>query len=227
VIDTILFDAEGVVVDSEPIWDEEQEEFLRRRGVPYDRERVKHLMSGKSLADGVKIMQREYRVTGDAAALARERMEIVEGLFERDVQFVKGFPEFFARVRGRYKTCIATALNEDLLRIVDRRLGLKDLFDGHIFTIAQVQHRSKPDPAIFEFAARQLGSRPEQCVVIEDAPLGVEAAKRARMTSIALTTTYSRAKLGGADFIVGSFGEVEGILRQRRRAAKPPRAQEA
>ena len=58
-IDTIIFDGEGIVVDTETIWDKGQEEFLRRRGFVYDRERIKPLLTGRSLAEGVEVKKQE------------------------------------------------------------------------------------------------------------------------------------------------------------------------
>jgi beta-phosphoglucomutase len=71
-----------------------------------------------------------------------------------------------------------------------------------------VGYRSKPNPDIFLHAANRLGVRPENCVVIEDAPHGVEGARRAGMKSIALTTTYERSTLSQADVVVDSFAQI-------------------
>jgi beta-phosphoglucomutase-like phosphatase (HAD superfamily) len=72
-----------------------------------------------------------------------------------------------------------------------------------------VGHRSKPNPDIFLHAASRLDAKPENCLVIEDAPHGVEAAKRAGMKCIALTTTYDRQILCNADLVVDSFAQIE------------------
>jgi beta-phosphoglucomutase len=210
-IDTILFDAEGVVIDTEPLWDKAQEEFLRRHGVAYDRGKLKPLLSGRSLIEGVEILKTECGLAGDSSRLAGERTALIRRLLEQDVGFVAGFPEFFERVRSTHKTCIATAMAEDLLRIVDRRLGLAKLFGGNIVSLAVPGLRSKPHPDLFLHAAQQLGSRPETCLVIEDAPHGVEAARRAGMKCVALTTTYGRSQLRGADCVVDSFAEIGAI----------------
>ncbi|MBI5818660.1 MAG: HAD family phosphatase [Verrucomicrobia bacterium] len=207
-IDTIIFDAEGVVIDTEPMWDKAQEEFLRRRGVAYDRDRLKHLFSGRSALESMEITKTECGISGDTQLLAAERTELVRRQLEEHVGFVTGFMEFFQRVRPAYKTCIATAMAEELLRIVDRRLGLSELFDAKIFSLAAVGFRSKPNPDLFLHGASQLGSKPETCLVIEDAPHGVEAARRAGMRCIAITTTYDRRKLSGAERVVDSFAEI-------------------
>lgn len=210
-IDTILFDTEGVVIDTEPMWDKAQEEFLRRRGVAYNRDKLKHLLSGRSALEAIEITKAACGITGDTRLLAEERAELVRRQLEEHVGFIAGFAEFFQRVRPAYKTCIATAMAEELLRIVDQRLKLAELFGGKIFSLAALGLRSKPHPDIFLHAARALGSTPETCLVIEDAPHGVEAARRAGMRCLAITTTYNREKLRGADRVVDSFAEIGAV----------------
>ena len=60
-IDTIIFDAEGIVIDTEAVWDKGQEIFLQRRGFVYDRERIKPLLTGRTLAEGVEVMKQVYQ----------------------------------------------------------------------------------------------------------------------------------------------------------------------
>ena len=207
-IDTIIFDADGVILDSEKLWDKGQEEFLKRRGFKYERDKLKHLMTSTSPAEGVLVMQKHYGFTGDPEVLARERIEIVRSLFETELSLMPGFLVFFNSIKFSHKTCIATSLDEELLSIADRRLGLSGFFGPNIFTIAQVGHKGKPDPAIFLYAAQQVGSRPEQCLVIEDSPYGITAAKRAGMRCIGLATTYGSEMLAEADAVVQSFGQI-------------------
>ncbi|MGA2800783.1 MAG: HAD family phosphatase [Verrucomicrobiota bacterium] len=208
-INTIIFDAEGVVVDTEKAWDKAQVEFLRRRGIVYERNKIKHLLSGKSQVEAIEILKAECGLTGNVQSLITERMALVKRLLEEHVEFVAGFREFFQRVQPAYRTCIATAMPEDLLAIVDGRLGLSGLFGGRIYSLIDVDHRSKPNPDVFLHAAGRLGAKPENCLVIEDAPHGVEAAKRAGMKCIALTTTYDRQILSNADTVVDSFAQIE------------------
>jgi beta-phosphoglucomutase len=208
-IDTIIFDADGVILDSEKLWDKGQEEFLQRRGFKYHRDQLKHLMTSTSPAEGVLVMQKHYGFTGDPGLLGRERIEIVRSLFESELTLMEGFLDFFNSIKISHKTCIATSLDEELLSIADRRLGLVGFFGPNIFTIAQVGHKGKPDPAVFLYAAQKMGSRPEQCLVIEDSPYGITAAKRAGMRCLGLATTYDRSRLTEADQVVGSFSEIE------------------
>lgn len=208
-IDTIIFDGEGIVVDTEAIWDKGQEIFLQRRGFAYDRERIKPLLTGRTLAEGVEVMRQAYHFEGDTEVMARERADIVRDLFIHEVDFIEGFLEFYALVRNRYKTCIATAMDLDLLKLVDQRLNLSEMFKNRIYTLANVEYRSKPNPDIFLYAAQQLESFPQNCIVIEDAPHGIDAAKKAGMSCIAICTTYDSGKLQKADYVVNSYSEID------------------
>jgi HAD superfamily hydrolase (TIGR01509 family) len=207
-IDTIIFDADGVILDSEKLWDKGQEEFLRRRGFKYDRDKLKHLMTSTSPAEGVLVMQKHHGFTGDPDVLARERIQIVRNLFETELSLMEGFLDFFNSVRNTHKTCIATSLDEELLSIAERKLGLAALFGPNIFTIAQVGNKGKPDPAVFLYAAQKMASRAEQCLAIEDSPYGITAAKRAGMRCIGLATTYGREMLYEADTVVQTFDQI-------------------
>lgn len=208
--EAILFDCDGVVLDSETIWDRCETEFLRRRGIVFDIARTKPLITGLGQRAGVLLLQEQYGVEGDPDALVLERLEIIRELFAREVRFTAGFPEFYEeKVRGRYATCIATSMPEELFAVADRRLGIARFFDGRVYFPSHVGGRAKPAPDIFLYAAAQLGAPPERCLVIEDSPRGLEAARRAGMTSIGLATTHEKELLAGADRVVSSFAEIE------------------
>jgi beta-phosphoglucomutase len=207
--DTIVFDGEGVVIDSEPIWDRGQEEFLRRRGATYDRAKVKHLLAGRSMVEGVRILQDEYGFGGDPEQLAQERISIVEDLFRREANFVPGFEDFYRRVRPSFKTCIATMMPEQLLQIVISRLKLDELFGDHIYCPEPDRLAGKPAPDLFLYAARRVQSEPATCAVIEDSPVGIEAARRAQMYSVGIATTFAPGMLTAADLVVKSFAEID------------------
>ncbi|MCK5233975.1 MAG: HAD family phosphatase [Candidatus Aenigmarchaeota archaeon] len=211
-IDTIIFDADGIVLDSEQAWVKGTTEFLRRKGFIYDKERLMPLMIGGSVEDGVRIMQKEYGFGGDANALARERVSLVRMYYETELEFVKGFEEFYSKVQGKYKTCIATSLDSELLKIADKKLGLTKIFNDKIFSIADVGNVSKPAPDIFLYVAKKLNSKPQNCLVIEDSPRGVKAAKSAGMFCVALTTTNKKELLAKADIVVDSYQSIPGVI---------------
>jgi HAD superfamily hydrolase (TIGR01549 family) len=211
-IEAILFDAEGVVVDSEAIWDKGQILFLEKRGIKYDREMVKPLLTGQSMIDGVKVMKAlpgYENLIGNDEELAQERMDIVQELFKIQIEFIPGFKEFHNQIKNKYKNCIATAMNRQLLKDVNGKLNLESLFGGNVFSIEDVGGKSKPDPAIFLYSAKKLGINPKNCLVIEDAPHGISAAKNARMYCVGINTTYPMDKLKKADQLVSSFDQIK------------------
>ena len=207
-ITTIIFDAEGVVFDSEPVWDRAQVEFLRRRRIIYKREQLKPLLTGRSLIEGVRVMQEMYGFPGKPEILAQERLAIVKEFLGVGVNFVEGFLDFYEQIQKKYKACIATAMDRTLFREVENSLNLRKLFLENIFFIDDVHGKGKPQPDIFLHAAERLQSLVEECLVIEDAPLGIEAARRAGMRCIALTTTYERTRLQDADVVVDRFSQM-------------------
>ncbi len=208
-VHAILFDLDGVIIDSEKLWDRGQEIFFARRGLPYERERLKHRMSGQSILAGAVVMKEAYNLPESPEDIARERVEIVRTLFQGEIPYVQGFEAFFAKVQGRVKTCVATAMESSLLNMVDGKLGLSRRFIGHVYSVTDVGNVGKPAPDLFLHAAAKLEAAPAECIVIEDSPNGIEAARRAEMGCIALTTTYKRDMLGAADQIVDSFEEIE------------------
>jgi beta-phosphoglucomutase-like phosphatase (HAD superfamily) len=209
VISTIIFDAEGIVVNSEAIWDEEQKIFLGRRGYTYEREKVKHLVTGKSLKESIFIMGEIYGFSGNMNEMIIERKLLLSQLFYSKITFIDGFQMFFDQISSIYNVCIATSLEKDLLGLIEHKLELLKLFGGNIFSIDDVNCISKPNPDVFLYAANKMQVDPLSCLVIEDSPHGIEAAKRARMKSIALTTTYEAEKLDQANFIFNNYKEID------------------
>jgi beta-phosphoglucomutase-like phosphatase (HAD superfamily) len=205
----IVFDAEGVVVDTEPIWDDVQAEFLARRGIPYDRSLLKPLLSGRTVIASTRIFKSRFGLKGSTPDLARERIELMRARLSDGVRFLPGFVEFYARVANSYDIAIATSLDPDLLSIVDRELGLTAMFNGVVVTSADVQGRGKPKPDIFVHAAYLLGDPVERCLVLEDSPSGIRAALAARMYAVGLTSTHTAHELAEADHVVSSFTEID------------------
>lgn len=207
-IKSIIFDADGVIIDNESLWDLGQTEFLSRRGFVYDRAKTKHLLTGRSLSEGAKIMQEQYGCPGNPETLGQERLEIMKTLYP-NINFMPGFLEFFAKVKDTYKTAIATSSNLDLFKMADAKLGLSKLFNNHIYFLKDVNNVSKPEPDIFLFAAKMLNTPPSECLVIEDAPNGVLAAKKAGMKCLAHSATHGKEHLTGADVIVDNFEQID------------------
>ena len=210
----IIFDMDGVVIDSERLYDLADAEFFRRRNTIFEKDRIVPLVAGKSLTDSTTMMKDMYGFAGDISVLVNERRQLVQQVYGEKLGFIEGFSEFHQRIIGRgIVTCIATSSDDTLITIADKKLGLSEIFGvTNIFKISDVGDKSKPDPAIFLYAADRLGFRPVECIVIEDSPHGVAAAKNANMYCIALTTTRPRTELDGADIILDSYQDINDHL---------------
>lgn len=212
-IKAIIFDAEGVVVDTEILWDKSQEVLLERRGLEYDREYLKPKMAGQTLLEGAQLMVEYYRLDEDPQLIAQERKELIHDLFENEINYIDGFLQFMNSLKNtELPVSIATAMDKILMKKVEAKLKLSHIFGEHIYFIEDVGNKSKPAPDVFLLAANKMGINPSNCLVLEDAPHGIEAASRAGMQSIGITTTFSRTHLAEATFIADNFKEIRSIL---------------
>lgn len=199
----IVFDCDGVIIDTETAWDHSNTEFLARRGHTYVRAEHKPLLTGRGAAEGAAVIADLLGFDGDVEAMGEERLAITRTLLP-GVGFLPGFHEFFARVR-HLPVAVATGMNRDTFTRVDALLGLTDLFDGRIVVASEVPE-GKPAPDVFLAALALLpGVAAADCLVIEDAPLGIEAATRAGMPSMGLATTYPVDLLAAASFVVDGW----------------------
>jgi beta-phosphoglucomutase-like phosphatase (HAD superfamily) len=209
----ILFDLEGTVIDTEYIWDEVDVEFLGRRGHTYNQATTKHHLMGKNLAGAIDKLKDLYGFEGHTSELADERRQIFGALLEREIDYIPGFLAAYRSLKPIYLTAIATSMERRFIAQADHKLGLTALFDTHIYSIEDIGFVAKPQPDIFLHAAAGLGLAPSQCLVIEDAPNSIEAAHRAGMACIALTTSTTRAHLQAADYIVDTYSDVLSLLK--------------
>lgn len=152
----------------------------------------------------------QYGVSIDTAAAVERRKECFFRLLaEEPLPAMPGVIELVTSARGRaeVKTAIATSGNKDKQFPVIEGTGLRlEWFDA-VITGEDVT-RKKPDPQIYRLTSERLGVPPERCVVLEDAPAGVAAAKAAGMTCVAVTSSVPREQLAAADRVVDSLAVV-------------------
>lgn len=212
-IKALIFDAEGVIIDTmQSVWMPADLTFCRRHNLiapegsfPDD---LKVQLVGTKLSDGVEIIKKYFGIEGDSAAMLQERIDLADEYFKKQVDFIPGFVDFFTKHR-QLPAAVGTSLKSQYLDIVENRLALSQYFGEHIYSIYAVGARSKPAPDVFLYAAKQLGVDPKYCVVFEDAPNGLAAAKSAGMRSIGITTTFPRDFLTAATQIVDTYNQVD------------------
>lgn len=125
------------------------------------------------------------------------------------IKEVDGFTRFIESL-GNMKRTIATSAPAMNVKFVMNKLGLRKYFDKDKIIDASMVTKSKPDPQVYLFAAEKLGVNPEDCLVFEDAPSGIDAAKSAGMKVVGVATSLSKDALieRGADFAINDFNEI-------------------
>ncbi|MFL5164489.1 MAG: HAD family hydrolase [Microvirga sp.] len=175
----LIFDCDGVLVDSEPLSCRIDAETLTECGVPYTAEEVARDFTGVSIKDQITRieMERGIRLPDDFT----ERLNrTLFQRFETDLKPIDGVRD--AILSLPFPRCVASSSIPERIALSLRVTGLADLFDN-IFSSTQVA-RGKPAPDLFLHAASRMNTLPEKCLVIEDSIAGVQAARAAGMRVI-------------------------------------------
>jgi HAD superfamily hydrolase (TIGR01509 family) len=176
--DLVIFDCDGVVVDSERIVHEVFGAFIRSLGAQLTEAEMYERFLGRRLAECLEIVEDLTGRPAPAGALDRYMAERDRVLREQ-VQPVEGIREVIEHLTVPF--CIASSGNHDKMRITLGTTGLLPFFEGRIFSAWDVP-RGKPAPDVFLFAAKTMGVAPVRAVVIEDSANGVLAGRAAGMT---------------------------------------------
>ncbi|MDB5945366.1 MAG: hypothetical protein JWQ33_392 [Ramlibacter sp.] len=180
--DAVLFDCDGVLVDSEPITNGVLRDMLEERGWTLTREECMALFIGKAVKDEAALIEAKtgQPVTPEWLLRFRERRNV--GL-ERDLVAIRHAAVAVATLHERFRGRIACASGADLfkVRLQLEKVGLMRYFEGRIFSGHDLP-RSKPFPDVYLAAAASLGADPTRCAVVEDTITGVAAGVAAGAT---------------------------------------------
>ncbi|MFI5703367.1 HAD family hydrolase [Streptomyces xanthochromogenes] len=198
-IELVIFDCDGVLVDSERIAARVQVALGAELGWPLTEDEVVDRFIGRSHAAIRE--QVAARLGEDTAATWSERFEqLHREAVDADLAPVEGLPEALDALT--LPTCIASSGSHDKMRHTLGRTGLYERFAGRIFSATEVSH-GKPAPDLFLHAARQMGVDPAACVVVEDSQPGVRAARAAGMRSFGYAGGLTpAARLEGPDTVI-------------------------
>jgi HAD superfamily hydrolase (TIGR01509 family) len=213
--DLVIFDCDGVLIDSELLSVEADLACLAEEGiVDLSAEEILERYTGISMAGMLSDLETRYgRSFPDFAPRHRQ---CLTALFENSLQPIRGIAEVLASLGC--KVCVASSSTPDRLRLALTLVGLFDRLHPHIFSTTEVA-RGKPAPDLFLHAATQMAVEPRHCVVIEDSVPGVIAAVAAGMTAIGFTGGGhcrpghdSRLYAEGAALVIGDMAQLPAAL---------------
>ncbi|MEU8578927.1 HAD family hydrolase [Streptomyces asoensis] len=206
--DLVIFDNDGVLVDSEPISNRLLAAYLTELGHPTSYEDSVRDYMGSAMH---RIHDLVHERTGQRlpAEFDDTFHRRVFAAFEAELEPVQGAVDVLAKLAADgVPYCVASSGSHERIRVGHRKTGLDRFFDDARIFSSQDVGKGKPAPDLFLHAARRMGVAPERCAVVEDSPLGVQAAVAAGMDVYGFTAMTPAARLAGATRL---FSELAGL----------------
>ena len=182
-IEAVVFDLDGVLVDSEHVWDEVREELARERGGRWH-ERAQADMMGMSSTEWSRYMHDVVGLWASPDEINDEVVRRMQARYTDDLPLIDGAVEAVERLAGSFRLALASSSNRPLIDAVLVEAGLEPFFEATVSS--EEVARGKPAPDVFLEAARRLGVAAERCAAIEDSGNGLRAAHAAGMRVIAI-----------------------------------------
>jgi HAD superfamily hydrolase (TIGR01509 family) len=216
-IQLVIFDCDGVLVDSEYLACRIEAKLLTDAGFPIDAQTMAERFSGMNFRETLLEIEREAEVPLSASLLDQSN-RLIDLALETQLEAVEGVPQTLGKMRR--PKCICSNSSSDRLGISLSRTGLYRHFEQNIFSAYEVgTKKGKPDPNVFQFAAKRMNALPSRTVVIEDSVPGVESAFAAGMRVIAFTGGKhsfpghgDRLIDAGAETVVARFTELPAMV---------------
>jgi HAD superfamily hydrolase (TIGR01509 family) len=208
VIDAVVFDMDGVLIESEEVWDEIREAYVRERGGRYDAE-VQRALMGMSSVEWSRYLHEKAGVPDTPEEINAEVVRRMLDAYRDHLPLIPGAVDAVKRLAARFRLGLASSSNRPLIDAVLEIAGLAPYFE--VTVSSEEVPRGKPAPDVYIEAARRLGVAPERCAAIEDSHGGIRAAKAAGMRVIAFPNrTYppDEEALAQADVVIRSLDEL-------------------
>lgn len=179
----VIFDCDGVLVDSEPIAISVLVDAMNRLGADITEQEAYRLFLGRSLATVTDCLRDRYGLHADHAFLEGMRRDLYQR-FRQDLRPIEGIADTLDGLAAA--RCVASSSQPERIRLALETTGLIDRLAPHLYSASMVEN-GKPAPDLFLHAAASMGYSPEACIVVEDSPAGVQAAKAAGMKVLLFT----------------------------------------
>ncbi|HTZ06433.1 MAG TPA: HAD family phosphatase [Gaiellaceae bacterium] len=208
-IEAAIFDLDGLLIDSEEVWDAVREVYVGEHGLPYTAE-VQRAMMGMSSAEWSRYLHESVGIPDEPTAINDEVVRRMQAAYAEHLPLVPGAVEAVERVAARFPLALASSSNRPLIDEVLELSGLAAFFRTTVSS--EEVGRGKPAPDVYLEAARRLGVAPERCAAIEDSHAGIRSAHAAGMRVVAIPNpSYppDAGALAQADVILRSLTELE------------------
>jgi HAD superfamily hydrolase (TIGR01509 family) len=208
-IDAVVFDLDGVLLDSEHVWDEVREQLAYERGGRWS-ERAQADMMGMSSSEWSQYMHDTIGLQEPPERINEEVVSRMLTRYERELPLIEGAVAAVRRLAATFRLALASSSNRPLITAALEGAGLAPLFE--VTVSSEEVARGKPAPDVFLEAARRLALAPARCAAIEDSGNGIRSAHSAGMRVVAIPNPrYPPAAeaVSLADVVLASIVDVE------------------
>ena len=182
-IEAFVFDLDGLLIDTEQVWDEVREALVRERGGRWH-DRAQADMMGMSSTEWSRYLHEELGLPEPPEELNRLVVERMQERYRHGLPLVDGAVEAVRRMADRWPLAVASSSNRPLIDLVLEEMGVAELFRATVSS--EEVPRGKPAPDVYAEAARRLGIPPEHVAAAEDSANGIRSAKAAGMLVVAV-----------------------------------------
>jgi HAD superfamily hydrolase (TIGR01509 family) len=206
-IKAVIFDMDGVMIDSEPLWEKTERILLARRNIDYSPE-YRDLIVGLNQRDSGKLLRDTFSLGESVDEIISERIDILTSIYEEELELVPALTPLLEALRPRgYLLAVASSSPLRVISFVLDMFSLRPYFDAVVS--GECTENGKPHPDIYLHTADRLSVRPQECVAIEDSINGVRSATGAGMYCIAIPDKrLSREAFEKAHLILESMDEL-------------------
>jgi HAD superfamily hydrolase (TIGR01509 family) len=208
VIDAVVFDMDGVIVDSEQVWDDVRENYTHDVGGRYTASATRDMM-GMSSLEWSRYMAEVLGVPGTPDEINAAVVALMLERYGESPPLISGAVDAVRRIAAHWPLAIASSSNPELIEVVLRSAGLEHAFP--VIVSSQEVARGKPAPDVYLEAARRLDVAPARCAAVEDSHNGIRAAKAAGMRVLAVPNPHfppDDEALRQADVVLGAVSEL-------------------
>ena len=207
-IEAVVFDLDGVVVDTEQVWDDVREQLVRERGGSWH-EGAQAAMMGMSSPEWSRYMHDELGLAEPAEEINDEVVRRMLARYREELPLIDGAAAAVARLAAGFPLGVASSSNRPLIEAVLERAGIAELFTAVVSS--EEVPRGKPAPDVYLEAARRLGVSARRCAAIEDSSNGIRSAYAAGMRVLAIPNAHYPPEpdaLALADVVLASLGDL-------------------